>query len=206
LGAGVTTASTYPTARLAVFILTGHSSFRRRYHGGPFSGRAARRRCRGNLSDSRAGYFLEQATRPQTIGTALADSPVGQARGYTRSSTPGRPRRDVESALTKDQMLDDISLYWLTNSAASSARIYWRTIRPPMSAARSTSGGVSVFPRRFTAHRAVGQKRTIPSSSTGMSCPRVVTSRHSSSQQPSFANCAPVSPRSALERVRDGLD
>ncbi len=72
------------------------------------------------------GYFLQQSTRPQTIGYALADSPVGQAawiyekfHGWTDNNG------DPESALTRDEMLDNITLYWLTDTAASSARIYF---------------------------------------------------------------------------------
>ena len=71
------------------------------------------------------GYFQVQATRPQLIGYALADSPAGQAAwiydifnagtGYT-----GHPER----VLSRDDMLDDITLYWLTDTAASSARMY----------------------------------------------------------------------------------
>jgi pimeloyl-ACP methyl ester carboxylesterase len=72
------------------------------------------------------GYFLEQATRPQTVGYALADSPVGQAAWiYEKFQAWTDNDGDVENVLTKDEMLDDITLYWLTNTAASSARIYW---------------------------------------------------------------------------------
>jgi len=72
------------------------------------------------------GYFLEQATRPQTIGYALADSPVGQAawiyeKFYAWTDNDGDP----EDALTRNEMLDNITLYWLTDTAASSARIYF---------------------------------------------------------------------------------
>jgi epoxide hydrolase len=72
------------------------------------------------------GYFLEQSTRPQTIGYALADSPVGQAawiyeKFYNWTDNDGDP----EDALTRDEMLDNITLYWLTGTAASSARIYF---------------------------------------------------------------------------------
>ena len=59
-------------------------------------------------------------TRPQTIGYALTDSPVGLA-AWMYDYNGGEPER----LLTKDEMLDDITLYWLTNSAASSARLYW---------------------------------------------------------------------------------
>lgn len=72
------------------------------------------------------GYFQRQMTRPQTIGYALADLPAGQAawlyeqfRSWTDNN--GEP----ESALTRDEMLDDITLYWLTDTAAFSARMYF---------------------------------------------------------------------------------
>lgn len=72
------------------------------------------------------GYFAIQGTRPQTIGYPLADSPAGQAawiyekfHGWTDNN--GNP----EDALTRDQMLDNITLYWLTDTAASSARMYF---------------------------------------------------------------------------------
>jgi hypothetical protein len=66
------------------------------------------------------------AIRPQTIGYALSDSPAGQAmwiyeKFYSWTDNNGSP----EDALSRDQMLDHISLYWFTNTAASSARIYW---------------------------------------------------------------------------------
>lgn len=98
-----------------------------------------------------AGYFLEQATRPQTIGTALADSPVGQAAWiYEKFNAWTDHNGDVESALTKDQMLDDISLYWLTNSAASSARIYWENNPATYVGGKiDLPVGVSVFPREI---------------------------------------------------------
>ena len=97
------------------------------------------------------GYFKLQTTRPQTIGYALADSPAGQAAWiYEKllawSDNDGR----AESAISRDAMLDNITLYWLTNSAASSARIYWEN------KGASFSGGkldlpvaVSVFPREI---------------------------------------------------------
>jgi pimeloyl-ACP methyl ester carboxylesterase len=72
------------------------------------------------------GYFLEQSTRPQTIGYALADSPVGQAAWiYEKFHDWTDNNGDPESALTRDEMLDNITLYWLTDTAASSARIYF---------------------------------------------------------------------------------
>ncbi|MFD7232822.1 epoxide hydrolase family protein [Streptomyces sp. NPDC059881] len=73
-----------------------------------------------------AGYVTIQRTRPQTLCYGLSDSPVGLAAWmYDKfaqwTDTGGEPER----SLTKDEMLDGITLYWLTESAASSARIYW---------------------------------------------------------------------------------
>jgi pimeloyl-ACP methyl ester carboxylesterase len=72
------------------------------------------------------GYAEMMNTRPQTLGYALADSPVGMAAFFyekfaTWTYTGGRP----EKALTPDEMLDDITLYWLTNTGTSSSRSYW---------------------------------------------------------------------------------
>jgi pimeloyl-ACP methyl ester carboxylesterase len=67
-----------------------------------------------------AGYRVIQGTRPQAIGYGLSDSPAGLA-AWMYDYNGGEPQR----SLTRDEMLDDITLYWLTNSAASSARIYW---------------------------------------------------------------------------------
>ena len=72
------------------------------------------------------GYAEMMNTRPQTIGYALADSPVAMASFFyekfaTWTHTGGQPER----VFTPDEMLDDISLYWLTNTGASSSRSYW---------------------------------------------------------------------------------
>jgi pimeloyl-ACP methyl ester carboxylesterase len=67
-------------------------------------------------------YAAIMGTRPQMIGYALADSPVGLA-AFMYDYNNGEPER----LLNKDEMLDDITLYWLTNSATSAARLYWET-------------------------------------------------------------------------------
>ena len=78
------------------------------------------------------GYFLEQATRPQTIGYALLDSPVALAAWMldhdtdayykiSRAFVDGQP----SGQLTRDNILDNITLYWLTGTGASAARSYW---------------------------------------------------------------------------------
>ena len=78
------------------------------------------------------GYFLEQATRPQTIGYALLDSPVALAAWMldhdtdsyykiSRAFVDGQPAGN----LTRDHIVDNITLYWLTGTGASAARSYW---------------------------------------------------------------------------------
>ena len=100
------------------------------------------------------GYFREQATRPQTIGYALADSAAGQALWiYEKFQAWTDNRGDPEDALSIDAMLDDISLYWFTNTAASSARIYWENTqsgRASLSAGRiELPMAASIFPREI---------------------------------------------------------
>jgi pimeloyl-ACP methyl ester carboxylesterase len=76
--------------------------------------------------DNLSGYAKEQSTRPQTIGYSLADSPVGLAAWIYAmfQDTCGTPG-DAEATFTLDEMLDDVMLYWLPNSGASAARLYW---------------------------------------------------------------------------------
>jgi pimeloyl-ACP methyl ester carboxylesterase len=82
------------------------------------------------------GYFLEMATRPQTIGYALLDSPVALAAWLLDHDTDSyykisRAFVDGEPAgnLTRDTIVDNITLYWLTGTAASAARSYWEDAR-----------------------------------------------------------------------------
>jgi pimeloyl-ACP methyl ester carboxylesterase len=67
-------------------------------------------------------YGAIMGTRPQVIGYALTDSPVGLA-AWIYDYNNGEPER----LLDRDDVLDDITLYWLTNSATSAARLYWET-------------------------------------------------------------------------------
>jgi len=82
------------------------------------------------------GYFLEMATRPQTIGYALLDSPVALAAWLldhdtdsyykiSRAFVDGKP----VGRLTRESIVDNITLYWLTGTAASAARSYWEDAR-----------------------------------------------------------------------------
>ena len=72
------------------------------------------------------GYSTLQQTRPQTIGYGLTDSPAGQAAWILEKIAEWTDNRGSPyDALTRDEILDNITLYWLTATAASSARIYW---------------------------------------------------------------------------------
>jgi len=88
------------------------------------------------------GYFLEQATRPQTIGYALLDSPAALAawmldhdtdayEKITRAFVDGQPSGN----LTRDHILDNVSVYWLTGTGTSAARSYWESGRAQAQAA-----------------------------------------------------------------------
>lgn len=72
------------------------------------------------------GYAGMMVTRPQTLAYGLSDSPVGLASFfYDKMNEWTYSGGDAEKSLTKDEILDDITLYWLTNTAASSAQLYW---------------------------------------------------------------------------------
>ncbi|MET0482945.1 MAG: epoxide hydrolase [Aestuariivirgaceae bacterium] len=105
-----------------------------------------------------SAYLQLQSTRPQMIGYALADSPVGQAAWIydifnAGTGMTGHPERLV----SRDDMLDEITLYWLTNTAASSARFYLE--QAELLGRRNNPGrvdlpvGVSVFPHDLLAAR-----------------------------------------------------
>ena len=102
------------------------------------------------------GYFLEQATRPQTIGYALLDSPVALAAWMLDHDTDSyqkisRAVLDGQPAghLTPDRILDNITLYWLTGTGASAARAYWESGRAQALAAGQAPPPVQV-PVSFT--------------------------------------------------------
>lgn len=73
-----------------------------------------------------SGYAGMMVTRPQTLGYGLTDSPVGLASFFLDKFNEWTySGGNAEKSLTKDEMLDDTSLYWLTNTANSSAQLYW---------------------------------------------------------------------------------
>jgi len=97
------------------------------------------------------GYSDLQSTRPQTVGYALTDSPVGQAAWIYEKFWSWMDCGDTpESAVSRDEMLDIISLYWFTGTAASSARLYWESFHGAFFARQlDLPVGCSVFPQEI---------------------------------------------------------
>ena len=88
------------------------------------------------FNTSGRGYFIEQATRPQTIGYALLDSPVALAAWMLDHDTDAYYKisrafldKQPSGGLTRDRIVDNITLYWLTGTGTSAARSYWEVGR-----------------------------------------------------------------------------
>lgn len=107
------------------------------------------------------GYSEQQSTRPQTLGYGLTDSPTAQMawiveKFWAWTDCHGHPER----ALTRDQMLDNVSVYWFGATGASSARIYWESLREANSAPITIPSGISAFPKEiFPLSRRFAEKR-----------------------------------------------
>src|SRR6185312_7443019 len=102
------------------------------------------------------GYFLEQATRPQTIGYALLDSPLALAAWLLDHDTDSYYKIShafvdgpPSGGLTRDHILDNITVYWLTGTGASAARSYWESARAQALAAGQAPPQVTI-PVGFT--------------------------------------------------------
>jgi epoxide hydrolase len=100
-----------------------------------------------------SGYSTLQATRPQTLGYGLADSPAAQAawiveKFYAWTDCDGHP----EHAISRDRLLDNVMLYWLPDAGASSARLYWESFNDfdTQLAPVTVPVGASVFPKEIT--------------------------------------------------------
>jgi len=108
-----------------------------------------------------SGYSKQQSTRPQTVGYGLVDSPAGQAawileKFWAWTDCNGHP----ENVLTRDELLDNVMLYWLPATAASSARLYWESFRAPNLAPVPVPTGCSIFPKEiFRCSRRWAEKR-----------------------------------------------
>ena len=108
-----------------------------------------------------SGYSKQQSTRPQTLGYGLVDSPIGQAawileKFYQWTDCKGHP----ENILTRDELLDNVMIYWLTNSGASSARLYWESFNNNNQDKINIPAGISIFPKEiFRASERWAKKR-----------------------------------------------
>jgi pimeloyl-ACP methyl ester carboxylesterase len=96
------------------------------------------------------GYSHEQATRPQTLGYGLVDSPAAQCAWIIEKfrvwmDCDGHP----ENVLTRDELLDNVSIYWLTASGASSARLYWQSFNRYNRDPVTVPTGCSIFPKEI---------------------------------------------------------
>ena len=108
-------------------------------------------------NDWDSGYSKQQGTRPQTVGYGLTDSPVGQMtwileKFWSWTDCNGHP----ENVLTRDELLDNVMLYWLPANAVSSARLYWESFRAREETFRAIAMdpvnvpvGCSIFPKEI---------------------------------------------------------
>ncbi|WGS18897.1 MULTISPECIES: epoxide hydrolase family protein [unclassified Bradyrhizobium] len=103
-------------------------------------------------ADWDSGYSKQQSTRPQTLGYALTDSPSGQAawileKFWAWTDCDGHP----ENILSRDELLDNVMLYWVTATATSSARLYWESFGANKRTVHKVTvpTGVAVFPREI---------------------------------------------------------
>jgi pimeloyl-ACP methyl ester carboxylesterase len=98
-----------------------------------------------------AGYIQLQSTRPQTVAYGLTDSPAGQAAWiYEKLQAWSDSNGDAASVLGRDAILDNITLYWLTDTAASSARTYWENRGSTFSRGRlELPVAASIFPHEI---------------------------------------------------------
>jgi pimeloyl-ACP methyl ester carboxylesterase len=97
-----------------------------------------------------SGYSTQQRTRPQTLGYGLADSPAGQLawigeKFWAWTDCDGHP----ENVLTRDELLDNVMLYWVTNSATSSARLYWESFGGRSRPTVTVPTGFAVYPKEI---------------------------------------------------------
>ena len=104
-----------------------------------------------HYQDWDCGYSKQQSTRPQTLAYGLTDSPAGQAawileKFWAWTDCDGHP----ENILGRDELLDNVMLYWVTATAASSARLYWESFgRRRATRTVTVPTGVAVFPKEI---------------------------------------------------------
>jgi len=104
-----------------------------------------------------SGYSAEQATRPQTVGYGLVDSPAALCAWIIEKFWSWADHGgDLETVLTRDELLDNLMLYWLPGTGASAARLYWESIRQVNRWISGQAGdtidvpaGCSIFPKEL---------------------------------------------------------
>ncbi len=115
-----------------------------------------------------SGYSVQQGTRPQTLAYALTDSPSGQLAWIIEKFYEWTDKKNLpEDAIDRDRLLTNVSIYWLTATAGSSARLYYETMhaeQSPLPDADSSEDGppigVAVFPKDVSAPvRALAEDR-----------------------------------------------
>ncbi len=97
-----------------------------------------------------SGYSKQQSTRPQTVGYGLVDSPAAQAawileKFWAWTDCDGHP----ENVLTRDELLDNVMLYWVPATGASSARLYWESFRRRPRSPVTVPTGFASFPHEI---------------------------------------------------------
>ena len=97
-----------------------------------------------------SGYSKQQSTRPQTVGYGLVDSPAAQAawileKFWAWTDCDGHP----ENVLTRDELLDNVMLYWINGNGASSARLYWESFARGPRFTVSVPSGFTVYPKEI---------------------------------------------------------
>jgi epoxide hydrolase len=110
-----------------------------------------------DLAEWGSGYSGEHATRPQTIGYALVDSPAALCAWITEKFWSWTDcDGDLESVVSRDELLDNLMLYWLPSVGASSVRLYWESMRQvnewisgPVTDTIATPVGCSIFPKEL---------------------------------------------------------
>jgi pimeloyl-ACP methyl ester carboxylesterase len=103
-----------------------------------------------HYNDEDSGYSKEQGTRPQTVGYGLVDSPAALCawiveKFWAWTDSDGDPL----NVLTRDDLLDNVMLYWLPGTGASSARMYWESFRDPLLGPVGVPAGCSIFPKEI---------------------------------------------------------
>jgi pimeloyl-ACP methyl ester carboxylesterase len=112
-----------------------------------------------------SGYSKQQSTRPQTLGYGLADSPTGQMawiveKFWSWMDCGEGTDQHPENILSKDELLDNVMMYWLTNSSASSGRLYWESFSTINMDPIHIPVACSIFPKEiFRASQRWAEKR-----------------------------------------------